>query len=163
MMNRIQGTMNRCVVQKEKALVCFLTAGFPTPEELFPLVGAIERGGADIIELGMPFSDPLSDGPVIQHSSQIALEQGVTLEWILSQVRLIRNRSNIPIVLMGYLNPIMAYGSSKFVTSAALAGVDGFILPELCLEESDRFADLFKANNLANILLVTPTTLASRI
>jgi tryptophan synthase alpha chain len=163
MMNRIQETMNRCFMQKEKALACFLTAGFPTPEELFPLVGAIERGGADIIELGMPFSDPLADGPIIQHSSQIALQQGVTLEWILSQVRLIRNRSNIPIVLMGYLNPILAYGSSKFFTDAASAGVDGFILPELPLEESDRFIDLFKANNLANILLVTPTTLPSRI
>jgi tryptophan synthase alpha chain len=91
------------------------------------------------------------------------LQQGVTLEWILSQVRLIRRRSNIPIVLMGYLNPILAYDTAKFFTAAAQAGVDGFILPELPLEESDRFVDLFKANNLDNILLVTPTTPPSRI
>src|ERR1017187_5295284 len=123
MTNRIQQTMIGCKAQKEKALACFLTAGYPTPDELFPLVCAIEKGGADIIELGMPFSDPLADGPVIQLSSHVALQQGVTLEWIMSQVLMIRCRSNIPIVLMGYLNPIIAYGAEKFFTDAALAGV----------------------------------------
>lgn len=162
-MNRLQQTMIRCAANKEKALACFLTAGYPTLDALLPLVGAVEKGGADIIELGMPFSDPLADGPVIQHSSHIALQQGVTLDWILSQVRLIRRSSDIPLVLMGYLNPILAYGEAKFFAAAARAGVDGIILPELPLEESDRYADLFKANNLANILLVTPTTLPVRI
>ena len=162
-MNRLQQTLNRCKAQKEKALACFLTAGYPTPDELFPLVCAIEKGGADIIELGMPFSDPLADGPVIQLSSQIALEQGVTLEWIISQVRLIRQRSNIPIVLMGYLNPIIAYGAEKFFTDASLAGVDGIILPELPLEEYGRYAEIIKTNKLANILLVTPTTNPERV
>lgn len=162
-MNRIQRTMIRCKVEKEKALACFLTAGYPTPEELLPLVCAIEKGGADIIELGMPFSDPMADGPVIQLSSQIALQQGVTLEWMLSQVRLIRQRSEIPIVLMGYLNPIIAYGAEKFFNDSSLAGVDGIILPELPLEEQGRYADLISANRLANILLVTPTTSTKRI
>jgi tryptophan synthase alpha chain len=155
--------MIRCAAQKEKALACFLTAGYPTPDALLSLVGAIEKGGADIIELGMPFSDPLADGPVIQLSSHVALQQGVTIDWILSQVRLIRRTSDIPIVLMGYLNPILAYGSEKFFTTAARVGADGIILPELPLEEQDRYADLIKANKLANILLVTPTTPSARI
>jgi tryptophan synthase alpha chain len=163
MMNRLRQTMIHCETQKEKALACFLTAGYPTPDALLSLVGAIEKGGADIIELGMPFSDPLADGPVIQLSSHVALQQGVTIDWILSQVRLIRRRSDIPIVLMGYLNPILAYGTEKFFTTAARVGADGIILPELPLEEQDRYADLIKANKLANILLVTPTTPSARI
>ena len=163
MMNRLRQTMIRCAAQKEKALACFLTAGYPTPAKLLSLVSAVEKGGADIIELGMPFSDPMADGPVIQHSSHVALKQGVTLDWILSQVRLIRHRSEIPIVLMGYLNPIIAYGAEKFFSTAALAGGDGFRLPALPLEEQDRYAGLIKANKLANILLVTPTTLPARI
>lgn len=163
MRNRIQQTMIRCTAQKKKVLACFLTAGYPTKMSLLPLVGAVEKGGADIIELGMPFSDPLADGAVIQHSSHIALQNGVTLEWILSQVRLIRLRSEIPIVLMGYLNPIMAYGTAKFLSAAAKAGVDGIILPELPLEESNRYRELFKVYNIADILLVTPTTKPSRI
>ena len=162
-MNRLQQTMIRCAKQKEKALACFLTSGYPTPEELLPLLGAIEKGGADIIELGMPFSDPMADGPVIQLSSHVALQQGVTLDWILLQVVLIRQRSNIPIVLMGYLNPILAFGVNKFFNTAARAGVDGIILPELPLEEQDRFADLINDSKLSNILLVTPTTPAERI
>lgn len=162
-MNRLQQTMIRCAEKGEKALACFLTAGYPRPEELLPLLGAIEKGGADIIELGMPFSDPMADGPVIQLSSHVALQQGVTLEWILSQIPLIRRRSDIPIVLMGYLNPIMAYGAEKFFNTAALAGVDGIILPELPLEEQDRYEDFIKDNKLANILLVTPTTSPERI
>jgi tryptophan synthase alpha chain len=155
--------MIRCREQKEKALACFLTAGYPTPEELLPLFGAIEKGGADIIEIGMPFSDPMADGPVIQLSSHIALQQGVTLGWILSQVEMIRQRSDIPIVLMGYLNPILAYGVKKFFTTAAHAGVDGIILPELPLEEQGSYAELITANGLSNILLVTPTTAPARI
>jgi len=130
---------------------------------LLSLVLAVEKGGADIIELGMPFSDPLADGPIIQYSSRIALQKGVTLDWIFAQVRLIRSRSEIPIILMGYLNPVLAYGPSKFFKAASLAGVDGVILPEIPLEESGRFSKLFKKNNLANILLVTPTTPPARI
>jgi tryptophan synthase alpha chain len=162
-MNRLEQTMLRCAEQKEKALACFLTAGYPTPEELLSLLGAIEKGGSDIIELGMPFSDPMADGPVIQLSSHIALQQGVMLDWILSQVVMIRQRSNIPIVLMGYLNPILAFGVNKFFNAAARAGVDGIILPELPLEEQGRYADLINDNKLANILLVTPTTSPERI
>ena len=163
MMNRLQQKMTYSAARKEKSLACFLTAGYPTLDALLPLVRAVEKGGADIIELGMPFSDPLADGPVIQHSSHVAIQQGATLDWILSRVQLIRKTSDIPIVLMGYLNPIFAYGPHKFFAASACAGVDGLILPELPFEESNRLGDLFESNNLANILLVTPTTPPERI
>jgi tryptophan synthase alpha chain len=155
--------MKQLALHKEKALVCFLTAGFPTLDATVPLVRAVEKGGADIIELGMPFSDPIADGPVIQHSSQIALQQGMTLDTILSNVQSIRRQSDIPLVLMGYLNPIVAYGAEKFFTAAAFTGVDGIILPELPFEESGRYKEILESNNLANILLVTPTTPPGRI
>jgi tryptophan synthase alpha chain len=162
-MNRITEKLQSLSARKEKALVCFLTAGFPTIDATVPLVLEIEKGGADIIELGMPFSDPLADGPVIQHSSQVALSQGITLDKILSHVKTIRQSSEIPLVLMGYLNPILAYGVEKFFNLAAKAGVDGVILPELPFEESNRYRSILDSAGLANILLVTPTTPSERI
>ena len=162
-MNRITEKLRSLLTRKEKALVCFLTAGFPTIGATVPLVLEIEKGGADIIELGMPFSDPLADGPVIQHSSQVALSQGITLDKILSHVKKIRQSSEIPLVLMGYLNPILAYGAEKFFHAAAKAGVDGVILPELPFEESNRYKSILDGMGLANILLVTPTTPTERI
>jgi tryptophan synthase alpha chain len=161
--NRIHERLNRIQSQGGKALACFLTAGFPTINATIPLVLEIEKGGADIIELGMPFSDPLADGPVIQQSSQVALSQGITLDKILSYVKTIRESSEIPLVLMGYLNPILAYGAEKFFNSAARAGVDGIILPELPFEESKRYKSIFNNAGLAHILLVTPTTSPERI
>jgi len=162
-MNRITETLHTLSARNEKALVCFLTAGFPTIDATLPLVSEIEKGGADIIELGMPFSDPLAEGPVIQYSSQVALNQGVTLDTILSYVRTIRKSSEIPLILMGYLNPILAYGAEKFFSAAAKAGVDGLILPELPFEESKRYKSIFANTSLANIMLVTPTTPPKRI
>jgi tryptophan synthase alpha chain len=162
-MNRITEKLQSLSARKEKALVCFLTAGFPTIDATVPLVLEIEKGGADIIELGMPFSDPLADGPVIQHSSQVALSQGITLDKILSHVKTIRQSSKIPLVLMGYLNPILAYGAKKFFKAATRAGVDGIILPELPFEESNRYKSILDGIGLANILLVTPTTPPKRI
>jgi tryptophan synthase alpha chain len=161
--NRINERLNLLQLRKEKALACFLTAGFPTINATIPLVLEIEKSGADIIELGMPFSDPLADGPVIQQSSQVALSQGITLDKILSYVKTIRRSSEIPLVLMGYLNPILAYGAEKFFNSAARSGVDGIILPELPLEESKRYKSMFDSAGLAHILLVTPTTCPERI
>ena len=162
-MNRITETLQALSARKEKALACFLTAGFPTIGATLPLVSEIEKGGADIIELGMPFSDPLAEGPVIQNSSYVAIEQGVTLDKILSYVKTVRQSSEIPLVLMGYLNPILAYGAEKFFHAAASAGVDGLILPELPLEESGRYKSMFENSGLTNIILVTPTTPSERI
>jgi tryptophan synthase alpha chain len=162
-MNRISQTLDSLKTRNEKALVCFLTAGFPTLDATVPLVLELEKGGADVIELGMPFSDPLADGPVIQQSSQTALRQGITLDRILSYVKQIRMSSEIPLVLMGYLNPILSYGSENFFIAAANAGVDGIILPELPLEESRGYKTIFKRTGLVQILLVTPTTPPERI
>jgi tryptophan synthase alpha chain len=162
-MNRIIEKLRSLSTRKEKALVCFLTAGFPTIGATVPLVLEIEKSGADIIELGMPFSDPLADGPVIQHSSQVALSEGITLDKILLHVKTIRKSSEIPLVLMGYLNPILAYGAEKFFHTAAKAGVDGVILPELPFEESNRYKSILDGIGLAHILLVTPTTPTERI
>lgn len=162
-MNRITQKLQSLAKQKQKALVCFLTAGFPTLDSTVPFILEIEKGGADIIELGMPFSDPLADGPVIQYSSQVALKLGITLEKILSYVKRIRQHSDIPLVLMGYLNPILNYGEKKFFRAAVHAGVDGIILPELPFEELGRYKSILESVGLANILLVAPTTPQDRI
>ncbi len=146
-----------------KALTLFLTAGFPELHSTPELVLELERAGADIIELGMPFSDPLADGPIIQQSSAIALKNGATLDTILSDVKKIRASSNIPIVLMGYVNPILKHGAERFFNSAREAGVDGVILPEVPKEEAERFSHVIEGNQLANILLVAPTTSDERV
>jgi tryptophan synthase alpha chain len=162
-MNRIDQKFASLSTEKGKALTLFLTAGFPSIDSTVDLVLELERGGADIVELGMPFSDPLADGPVIQHSSAIALRNGVRLSHILEYIRKIRRKSDIPLVLMGYLNPILAFGPKKFFAAAASAGVDGFILPEIPLEEAERYCDLAQRQGLALILLVTPTSSPRRI
>ena len=146
-----------------KALACFVTPGFPALNSTYPVLRAIEDGGADILEIGMPFSDPLADGPVIQHSSQAALANGITLNKILALIREFRRVSDIPIVLMGYLNPIFNFGIETFLREAAAAGVDGLILPELPLEDSGSVRSRIAHSGLAQIMLVAPTTPAKRI
>jgi tryptophan synthase alpha chain len=162
-MNRIDEALAARRKKGEKALGLFLTAGYPHPDSTVELVLALEQGGADLIEIGMPFSDPLADGPVIQQSSAIALGNGVTLETIFEDVRRIRASSGIPIVLMGYLNPILRFGREQFFQCASEAGVDGVILPEVPLEESAEFSMMAEAHRLALILLVTPASPEERI
>jgi tryptophan synthase alpha chain len=162
-MNRIHECLAGLAARKEKALALFLTAGFPRADSMVGAVPELHRAGADIIELGMPFSDPLADGPTIQFSSSVALKNGVTLSTILTQVKEIRRASSVPIVLMGYLNPVCRYGVERFFHDAGEAGVDGLIFPELPLEESGRFKEVMKASRLAQILLVAPTSSPSRI
>jgi tryptophan synthase alpha chain len=160
---RIEVKLSSLKKEKKKALVFFLTAGYPKIDSTEEICLALERGGADIIEIGMPFSDPLADGPAIQASSDIAIKNGVTLQAVLDTVRAIRNKSNIPLVLMGYLNPILRFGEKNFFPMAAKAGVDGIILPELPFEETSRFKSLIGGGGLSQILLVTPTTSPERI
>ena len=162
-MSRIDTTLRILNKRGEKALALFITAGYPELESTVPIVHALEQGGADIIEIGMPFSDPLADGPVIQESSHRALKNGITLQRILSDLAAIRKQSDIPLVLMGYVNPIMAFGEERFFSCMAEAGADGIILPELPLEEIGRFSSLIARSGLSQILLVTPTTAAERI
>ena len=114
-MNRLSEKFNQLKKDRRKAVIPYVTPEFPIPGTTVPLVLALEKAGAAIVELGIPFSDPLADGPTIQHSSGIALKNGVTLDSIFESVKLIRKQSNIPIVLMGYINPILFYGMGKFL------------------------------------------------
>lgn len=162
-MNRIDCRFRSLRNERGKALAVFLTAGFPRRDSTPAIVHALEAGGADIVELGMPFSDPLADGPVIQQSSAAALANGVTLDAVLEDVRMIRSASDIPIVLMGYVNPILSLGEERFFSDAAAAGADGVILPEVPLEEFSRFSARLKRHTLAGILMVTPATGPGRL
>jgi tryptophan synthase alpha chain len=161
--SRIQKRFDWLQSKSEKALVAFITAGDPdlaTTQELF---SAIEEGGADIIELGVPFSDPLADGPVIQAASQRSLKSGTTLKKIIQLVRDIRKSSQLPIVLMTSFNPVFVYGQEAFVKDAVEAGVDGVIIPDLPPEEAGEFDALAKVKNLDMIHLLAPTSTPDRI
>jgi len=148
---------------KSKALVTFITAGDPDLATTVEMVHLLEEAGADIIELGMPFSDPIADGPTIQLSSERALASGTTLEGILAAVRAVRETSSVPIILMGYLNPINSYGFERFASDAVNAGVDGVLLVDMPPEESREFLHHAKAPGLKVIFLLAPTSDDSRI
>lgn len=163
MIDRLEKRLKALRSGGKRALAFFYTAGYPSLDSTLQVGRALAAGGADIIELGMPFSDPLADGPVIQKSSEGALRNGMSLRVLLDQVRVLRNETDTPVVLMGYLNPILRYGSEAFFGDAASAGVDGIILPELPLEEAGRYAEDLRQVGLAQILLVTPTTPPERL
>ena len=128
------------------------------------IVEALEKAGADMLEIGIPFSDPIADGPTIQHSSEVALENGMSLSLLFEQLANIREKVTIPLLLMGYLNPVMQYGVEAFCRKAAEVGIDGVILPDLPIEEYvESYKSLFEAHNLSNILLITPQTSDARI
>jgi tryptophan synthase alpha chain len=146
-----------------KALVTFITAGDPDLATTEQMIHLLEESGADIIELGVPFSDPMADGPTIQLSSERALSSGTTLAAILVTVRTVRRTSDIPIILMGYLNPIHAYGYDRFSKDAAQAGVDGVLLVDMPPEESADFLRAANVHELNVIFLLTPTSDISRI
>src|SRR5687768_16872550 len=143
----------------------YYTAGFPRLESTLPIAKYLSDAGADIIEIGIPFSDPVADGPTIQQSNKVALDNGMTLRLLLDQVKQIRkDRIEVPIILMGYLNPVMQYGVEKFLIDASSAGVDGLILPDMPLHEyEEEYKDKFDAANLCNTFLVSPTTSEERI
>ncbi len=161
--NRITEHLEKLKSNNRKALTIFLTAAYPTLDSTVPLALLCASAEVDILEIGMPFSDPLADGPVIQNSSQQALKNGVTLHIIFHQIKQIRKQSEIPIVLMGYLNPVLRYGVEKFFHDAYSAGVDGLILPEVPLEESSQYRALADKYSIALIQLVTPTTPSGRV
>lgn len=149
--------------KKEKALITFITAGDPDLATTEALIPVLEASGADIIELGIPFSDPMADGPTIQKASERALATGTTLPQILTMVKSVRSRSQIPIVLMGYFNPIFLYGTEKFVADAVAAGVDGVLLVDLPPEEGGDFKAKAQRGGLDVIFLLTPTSDDERI
>lgn len=146
-----------------KKFVPFITPGFPDRDSTVDIVLAAERAGTHMVELGMPFSDPLADGPVIQHASQVAIRNGINLHRILEIVAEIRQSSEIPIVLMGYLNPILRFGTDNFLRQAQKAGVDGLILPDVPPEEGEGLYQNIKAYGMSPILLVAPNTNGDRM
>jgi tryptophan synthase alpha chain len=163
-MNRIDATFARLRAAGRSALIPYVTAGDPSLAHTLPILQALTAAGADIIELGIPFSDPMADGPVIQRASERALAQGVGLADVLGIVAVFRQRdASTPMVLMGYANPIEAMGTTKFVDRAQSVGVDGVIVVDYPPEEAGEFAALLDARGLAPIFLLSPTTPERRI
>jgi tryptophan synthase alpha chain len=162
--NRIDRRFKALREAKRKGLVPFFTCGDPSLDAAVPVMHALVEAGADVIELGVPFSDPMADGPVIQRSSERALRLGVGLRAVLGVVREFRRtNADTPVVLMGYLNPIEIYGYERFAKDAVDAGVDGALLVDAPIEESAELQRLFESAGLRQILLASPTTAATRI
>ncbi|MBT5956529.1 MAG: tryptophan synthase subunit alpha [Candidatus Marinimicrobia bacterium] len=149
--------------KRSEKVIPFLTAGYPNKLDTVNMVLSAEKSGAAMVELGMPFSDPLADGPIIQRASQVAIENGVNIKWILEIVIDIRMSSEIPLVLMGYINPIIKYGLEKFLQDCKKVGIDGLIIPDLPPEEAEKFVKLARTNHISPILLVAPNTSSERI
>ncbi len=160
--------MNRLdeVFQQKKAniLSVYFTAGFPGLTDTIPIMTHLQDAGADIIEVGIPYSDPVADGPTIQESNQAALKNGMNLRLLLQQLKDVRKQINIPIVLMGYFNPVMQYGIERFCQECHELGVDGFIFPDLPMQMYlDEFKEAFEKHGLHNIFLITPQTSDERV
>lgn len=150
--------------KSSKVLNVYCTAGYPTLDSTLPIIAALEKNGADLVEIGMPYSDPLADGPVIQESGAKAIENGMTIEVLFDQLKSLRATSNIPVVLMGYMNPVLQFGFEKFCAAAAAVGVDGLILPDMpAYEFETKYGAILKKHHLDFIFLVTPETQTERI
>lgn len=163
-MSRIAATFKDLAARGRKGLIMFVTAGDPKPELTVPMMHALVEAGADIIELGVPFSDPMADGPVIQRASERALAQGVTLTSVLGMVGEFRKKdTRTPVVLMGYANPIESMGVETFTTRAQAAGVDGVLVVDYPPEECGPFAEQARARGLDPIFLLAPTSTEQRI
>ncbi|KAF7523800.1 hypothetical protein PCG10_006327 [Penicillium crustosum] len=163
-MEAIKQTFAKCKAQKRAALVAYITAGYPTVEEAVDILLGLENGGADIIELGIPFTDPIADGPTIQTANTKALENGVTLTTVLELVRTARSRGlQTPLMLMGYFNPVLKYGEERMLRDCKEAGVNGFIMVDLPPEEAVRFRDLCSSAGLSYVPLIAPATSDARM
>ena len=160
-MNRIELLFKE---KKTSILSIYFTAGFPSLNDTVDILLHLENAGVDLIEIGMPFSDPLADGPVIQESSKQAIDNGMTIKLLLAQLQDIRKKTQIPLVLMGYLNPILQYGEIAFLEKCREIGIDGLILPDMPLDYfKNKLEASFKENGISPILLITPETSEERI
>ena len=162
-LTRISETFSRLKSQGKRALIPFVTAGYPDMPTTRRLLEALQRAGADVIEIGVPFSDPIADGPVIQLSSQQALRNGVTLKDILTLVSDARPQLHVPIVLFSYINPVLQFGIDDFAREAAGAGVDGVLLSDLPLEEAEGITQKLSDRSIDLILLAAPTSTGERL
>lgn len=160
-MNRID---NLFINKKENILSIFFTAGYPQLNDTLSIIRELDRSGVDMIEIGMPFSDPVADGPVIQRSSERALLNGMSIKLLFEQLKQVREITNIPIILMGYINPVFKYGVEKFLQKCEETGIDGTIIPDLPVEEYlQSFEKKFIKHNILNIFLISPQTPAERV
>lgn len=160
MMNRLQQLFQ----EKKNILSVYYTAGFPQLDDTVPVLKALEANGVDLVEIGMPFSDPLADGPTIQKSSEQALNNGMSLHKLFDQLKQVRRSVQIPIILMGYYNPVFKFGVEHFIEKCQETGIDGLIIPDLPFDEyREKYQQLFDAAGLANIFLITPQTSEERI
>jgi tryptophan synthase alpha chain len=160
-MNRIEELFTS---KNKNILNVYCTAGFPKLESTIEVMKSLQENGADMIELGMPYSDPLADGPVIQASSTVALHNGMTIRKLFEQLKDFRNTIHLPVLLMGYMNPILQYGFEKFCADASAAGIDGLILPDLPEYEFEtEFGEIIKKYGLDFVFLVTPETSENRV
>jgi tryptophan synthase alpha chain len=158
----ISTAIRNAASQGRPALVAYITAGFPRRETFAELLGAV-AGAADVVEIGVPFTDPMADGTTIQRSSRVALQQGVSLRWILGELGKVTPKLRTPVLLMSYLNPLLAYGLDRLPDDAARAGVAGFIVPDLPFEESNDLRRALDAQGLALVQFVTPVTPLERM
>lgn len=160
-MNRIHYLFNN---KQDRVLSIYFTAGFPKLEDTIPVMVAIEAGGADMIEIGIPYSDPIADGPTIQDSNRIALENGMSMKKLFEQLKGFRAKIHLPVVLMGYLNPIIQFGMEEFCKKCKEVGVDGLIVPDLPMQQYlDEYKRLFDSYGLVNTFLISPQTSEKRI
>ena len=159
-MNRIQQKLT----EDNKLLSIYFTAGYPELADTAEILQQLEKNGVDMVEIGLPFSDPLADGPTIQKSSQTALKNGMTTDLLFQQLKNVRKTVSIPLILMGYFNPVLQFGVENFCKKCAEIGIDGLILPDLPLTEfEEHYAKIFKKYGLLNIFLITPQTSEERI
>ena len=162
-MSKIKNKFLELRSKKQKALIAYVMAGYPNESGTLSVVRGLAKGGADIIELGLPFSDPLADGPVIQNASHAALKKGFNLAKFISLVKKIRKETELPLVLMTYTNLLYSRGFDKFISLAKKAGIDGFILPDMPVEESKEYLKAIHKNNADAIFLISPNTTKERI
>ncbi len=162
-MTRIAALFERLKRENRKALITYITAGDPAPDRTAGLVRALERGGADLIELGVPFSDPVADGPVIQRAGDRALRAGTNLKRVLEIAREVRSGSEIPLLLFTYLNPVLRYGLERLAADAKAAGIDGVLLTDVSVEEAGEFTRILQAAGLDTVFLAAPTSSPRRL
>lgn len=159
-MNRIQEKLKA----DKRLLSIYFTAGYPTLEDTSTIIQKLETSGVDMIEIGLPFSDPLADGPTIQASSTQALKNGMTTKLLFEQLKDIRATVNIPLIIMGYFNPILQYGVDAFCKTCQEIGIDGLIIPDLPVDVyNEHYKAIFEAHGLVNVFLITPQTTEARI
>ncbi len=162
-MSRIQDKFLELKSKNQKAFIAYAMSGYPNERDTVAIIRSLVRGGADIVEIGLPFSDPLADGPVIQNASFQALQNGMNLERFLKIVKMIRKETDVPLVLMTYANLLYSQGYDKFISTIKKAGIDGIILPDMAIEEADEYLRVVRKNKMDAIFLISPNTPKERI